>query len=495
MEKRKRKKKVERVMLAFSSVDSTMPEVRRHPLLTPESRKLLHAMLQHPNAPVYNHRCGDRLTAENLKRVRDFEKTLLSYRNGARRARLTRGGIPEWVERFAQKCAIDVPFYRGRAAKNFLDIEPSSREDISREPWSFVPDSQPLDDLIVYETSGATGHPLRVFSHPIVSSLYLPLLRAALASRGVALEGGSGRVSIVLACAQSLTFTYAAVSSYLGGAGFIKINLNPHDWRSADDMAQFLDGMNAEIYTGDPLSFLELMQIPFTKKPKAVVSTAMTLFPEMKREMEKRFQCPVIDAYSMNEARFIAFGAHRGGHEILAQDVYVEILGEDGKPCKAGTRGEISLTCARNPFLPLLRYRTGDYAAMDNRGKFPLLIGLEGRAPVVFAAENGKKVNSNDVSFILKPFPLAQFSLHQNKDRSLRLRVRGKGVEKVPLRKALRKLFGKLPLVIEELKDFPGGNGKMLQYTTDMKNAAGRRAEMSYLPLSWEDVMSPRSAL
>ena len=33
----------------------------------------------------------------------------------------------------------------------------SRRSDIAREPWSLVPDSAPLDDLITYYTAGATG--------------------------------------------------------------------------------------------------------------------------------------------------------------------------------------------------------------------------------------------------------------------------------------------------------------------------------------------------
>ena len=71
----------------------------------------------------------------------------------------------------------------------------------------------------------------------------------------MALEGGPGRVAIALVCAQSFTYTYASISSYLGGAGFVKVNLNPLDWRDPADRAAFLDDCAPAIYSGDPSPF------------------------------------------------------------------------------------------------------------------------------------------------------------------------------------------------------------------------------------------------
>ena len=118
---------------------------------------------------------------------------------------------------FALHCLENVPIYRrsGASADHFLSIPTVSRADIGREPWSFVPDGQSLDDLIFYGTTGTSGHPVKIPSHPEVSSKYLALLRAALSMHDVKLEGGSGHVAIVLVCAQNYTYTYASVSSFL----------------------------------------------------------------------------------------------------------------------------------------------------------------------------------------------------------------------------------------------------------------------------------------
>lgn len=460
----------------------------RFPLLTEEGRKMLHWMWEHPSAPRYTHECGDRLTSEAIERIRDYEKELFATPKGWQQ-----GERPAWLNDFVEWCLKDVPFYRkqGGSMENFSAIPTFARADLAREPWSFVPDSQPLDDLILYDTTGTTGHPVKILSHPEVSSKYLPALRAALATRQVTLDGGNGRVSIITVCAQNSTFTYAMVSSFLDQAGYIKVNLNPHDWRDPDDRVKFLDDCNPEVYTGDPISFLALARLPLKTRPKALVSTAMTLLAGWQRELEERFGCPVIDIYSMNECRTIAVRTDRG-YEILPHDLYVEILDPAGNPCPRGARGEITLTGGRNPFLPLLRYRTGDFASMDFDGAAPVLVDIEGRTPVVFVATDGRLVNNIDVTYILKPFAIAQYSLHQFADRSLLLRLRGGDIDEDKVGSVLLKIFGAdQKLAIEELTDAHTTGGKVIPYTTEIVDASVLRGELKYQHLTYQEIMNP----
>ncbi|MBI5031015.1 MAG: AMP-binding protein [Chloroflexi bacterium] len=438
-----------------------LSESERFPLLTAEGRRLLHWLHENEFAPRYNHHCGDRLTTEGLRRVIDFENELHTASNGWQS-----GTQPAWLADFAAMCFDDVPFYRryGAMPADFSLIPTCERADLSREPWLFVPDSQSLDDLIVYCTSGTTGQPLDVLSHPNVSSMYLPLLRFIVGTRGVKLEGSAGRVAVALVCFQKSTITYASISTFLNQAGLIKINLNPNDWRDLNDRARFLDECNPEIYTGDPISFAELMTLPLRTRPKALVSTAMMLTAGLREKLETHFSCPVIDLYSMNESGPIAV-ANDEGHAVLPHCIYVEILRDDGTVCAPGERGEITLTGGFNPFLPLLRYRTGDHAAMQFRGRLPMLVGLEGRAPVVFRSTSGRRINNIDISTMLKPFALTQFALHQFIDGSLRLRVRGALGNPAQLRDVLIALFGaQQRLVIESVDSF---GDKVMQYTSD----------------------------
>ncbi|MFL6215689.1 MAG: capsule biosynthesis protein CapK [Blastocatellia bacterium] len=466
----------------------SLPDDQRFPLLTAEGRALLERLWEHPHAPRYNFRCGDQLNRESLERVRAYERELNAAHNV-----WAHGQRPAWVDEYAMWRLRDVPFYRkrGGAADDFAKLPTCDRADLSREPWSFVPDSQPLDEMIVYDSTGTTGVPLYVPSHPEVSAKYLPALRAALARHGVALEGGAGRVAILTVCAQDTTLTYATVSAFLDQAGYVKINLNPNDWRDAEDRARFIDDCRPQIISGDPLAFAALAQLPLTMRPQAMISSAMTLLPGLQRRLEAHFDCPVIDVYSLCESRFIA--ARRGdAFEIIPHDLFIEILDQEGRLCAPGTRGEIVLTGGRNPFQAMLRYRTDDYAAMEWRDGQPLLVQFEGRQPTLFVDRRGRAINNINVTHALRPFALAQFSLHQFADQSLRLAMRGYDVDESSVRQALLNLFGnEQRLMIEALTDADTRGGKVIQYSTDLDSVSlteslfsYRRATISKSPLS-----------
>ncbi|MBI5031018.1 MAG: AMP-binding protein [Chloroflexi bacterium] len=434
------------------------------PLLDDAGRALLQSLRENSHAPRYTHPGCDRVTAQGLERVRAFETELKTSPRGWQHRELA-----PWLADFVAMCFADVPFYRryGSPSADFFSIPTCSRADIAREPWSFVPDSVPLDDIALYQTSGTTGHPLNVITHPEPLAMYIPLMRAALATHGVTLDDSNGKVAVVLVCFQKSTWTYISISPFLDNAGFVKVNLNPDDWRDADDRARFLDDCNPQIYTGDPISFAELAKLPLQTRPRALVSTSMAMLPGLQRQLETRFNCPVINIYSMNETGPIAV-AQADGFELLHHRLYVEILDPNGVPCEPGTRGEIIVSGGFNPFLPLLRYRTGDYAGLQFRGQIPVLVGLEGRQPVVFRGERGRRINNIDISTVLKPFALTQYSLHQFADGSLRLRVRGAIGNAVQLRDAILALFGAGQRLDIECVDSLGD--KVIQYTSEIPN-------------------------
>jgi phenylacetate-CoA ligase len=443
---------------------SPLTDAERFPLLTEKGRARLQALREHPCAPRYNHPCGEQLTAEGLARVRSFETALATAPRGWRH-----GETPAWVNEFTAKCLAEVPFYRqrGGAAEDFFALRPTTRDDLAREPWAFVPDGQAVDELVVYDTSGASGEPMLVLSHPVTSASYLPALRWALTKVGVTLQGDA-LVSVALVSAHRRTFTYATVSSYLGEAGFLKISLHPNEWRKPQDRVTFLDECRPEVFTGDPVAFMALAELPLKHRPKALVSSASALLPGLKSELETHFGCPVLDVYSMNETRFIAVKTEIGW-EIAPPDLYVEILDEVGRTCAPGEHGEITLTGGRNPFLPLLRYRTGDFAALEFSGETPVLVNFTGRPPIFFLATDGRIVPSLDVNNALRQFPLAQFALRQRADHSLALQIIGRLLETAALADALRQLFGAAqPLEIETLPaDFAG---KLMPFASEISD-------------------------
>lgn len=439
----------------------TLTDVERFPLITAEGRKMLKRLREHPHAPRYTAQCGNRLTTEYLRRVHEYEAELSSALKG-----WPQDSLPAWLPGFAETCFRDVPFYRRYSAQpaEFHDIPTTSRADLSREIWSFVPDSLPLDDLIIYATSGTTGHPLTIPSHPVVGACYTPLLKGALATKGIELKSGRGQVGCVLVGYQKRAYTYPSVTPHQDEAGHLKLNLHPDDWRDPGDRARFLDDCNPELYTGDPLAFAELMRLPLKTRPRALISTAMTMLSGLRQQLEDHFSCPVIDMYSMNESGPISV-AHDGGHALLQHRLYIEILDSEGTPCPPGARGEVTLTGGLNFFLPLLRYRTNDYASLEWRDGQPVLVGLEGRPPVLYRGTNGQTINNLDVTGALKHLALPQFTLHQAKDGSLQMKIRRSHADLSQIRAALLALFG--PNQQHTIEEVESLGEKVIQYTSD----------------------------
>jgi len=450
------------------------PDVlHRFPLLDLAAYERLRWLEEHPAAPRYTHRGVDRLTPEGIQRVAAYEAALSAEPRGWRP-----GETPAWVMDFAAECFRDVPAYRafGPLPPALVDVPTTSRADLSRAPWEIVPDSLPLDGLTVFQTSGATGHPLNIITHPEALAHYLPHLRAALALHGVALGASpESNVALAVVCYQAATFTYSAVSTYLRHAGLVKLNLNPADWRDPDDRhdaaqrcAAFLDACRPTVYSGDPVALAELANLPLAAQPAAIVSTSMALLPGLRQQLEARFNCPVIDIYSLNESGPVAASEpHGDALALLSHRIFVEILDDDGAPVPAGQRGEVTITGGFNPFLPLLRYRTGDWASLDlSDPRQARLRGLEGRPPVSFQSTAGLPINNIDVTAALKPFALPQFALHQAADGALTLRLPLPLPDPAPVLAALRRLFGEgQPITLQPFD--PASAGKLIQYSRD----------------------------
>jgi phenylacetate-CoA ligase len=448
-----------------------LTDEQRRPLLDADGRTLLHHLLEHVDAPRYNHTCGDRLTAAGLAQARAFDAEV------ATAAPWVPGRPPPWVPAFVERCLRTVPAYRaawgggrtGAVPARLEDLPTVDRDDLVRAYWSFVPDDHPLDEMVVYTTTGTTdGSVAYIPSTPVVATGYLSMLRAALRTRGLTLDGGRGRTAVALVCWQRSTYTYASISSFLDQAAVLKLNLNPNEWPSPESVVRFLDELDPEIVTGDPVAVARRVDLPVAIRPKALLSSALTLLPALRDRVQERFGCPVIDVYGMNEAGPIAAATPDGSAHVLLQPrLYVEILDPGGRSVPVGERGEITLTGGFNPALPLLRYRTGDHGALENRHGTARLVGLEGRRPVLFEGADGGAVNTIDATVALRPFPLARYRLHQHADRTLVLTVDPDtpGATDAELAAAVAAAFGGLPVRVERRDlDEPG-----VTYTSDLE--------------------------
>ena len=388
--------------------DFGLSDADRFPLLDAAGRAMLDRLRQDPHAPRYNWQTGERLTTDGLADVDGFA-TLAANEPPTWRV----GEEPPWVEPFRSDCRGRVPFYRDRDP-----LAVTTRDDLRRRPWDFVPDGKSLDDLIVYTTSGTTGSRLTLPATPQLPARYLPLFRLALAQVGVSLDGGAGRVGVVHLCHQRETVVLCGVSHVLGGAGFVKVNLHDAGWRNpAADRDPFLRSLDSELVTGDPATLLRLAAMTGRPlRPKAVLSAGATLLPEARRRITADLECPVIDMFSTNETGPIGFDRDGNGFRILQPRLFVEVLDDDDRPVPPGVVGRLAFTGGLNTHLPLIRYLTGDEASLVDGADGPRLTRLHGRPSVRFFAADGIWFSSVDLLTSLSDLPLLRLEVRQQAD-------------------------------------------------------------------------------
>lgn len=102
------------------------------------------------------------------------------------------------------------------------------------------------------------------------------------------------------------------------------------------------------------------LRLPGLKEAR---SYSEQLAPDLRDVVWRAWNVGVSDIYSANEVGYVALGCPESGmYHIQAEDVLVEIIGDDGNHCRAGESGRVIVTSLHNFAMPLLRYELGDYA-------------------------------------------------------------------------------------------------------------------------------------
>ncbi len=96
---------------------------------------------------------------------------------------------------------------------------------------------------------------------------------------------------------------------------------------------------------------------------KHIWSIGETLKPELRDHAAAFFGAKIENDYSSNEMGIMALQCPDSGllHE-MAESVLLEVVDEQGRPCKNGERGRVVVTDLHNFATPLIRYDIGDVA-------------------------------------------------------------------------------------------------------------------------------------
>jgi phenylacetate-CoA ligase len=413
----------------------------------------LRRVLEHAHAPRYNQTLGDRVGARELEALASFRDTLRSLPREAQREPSSR--TVQFVEALRERLFCLGALPRGfDVARDFEDLPTTSRDDLAQRLEDLVPRDADLSSAIVYSTSATTGHAVIVPSHPAAMVQNLAHLEAAAAAHGVALAPTEGVPFALNATVQRETYVFATTMSGWRGAVFAKVNLAEHGWAGgARSRRQFLEEFAPTFIASEPVTLSEAIRLELPLRPKLVVSSAVHLSAAAAALVERAWNARVVDLYSTTETGPIGVTIPNvSGHVVLVPDLFVEALDADGHRVPDGARGELTVTGGRNPYLPLMRYRTGDHGrlgtvALPDGRPARVILDLEGRSPVSFVSTRGEVVGSVDIARRLRPLAtFVQHALHQRADGSLELRLRplpGVPLPREDFADTLRELFGR----------------------------------------------------
>jgi phenylacetate-CoA ligase len=135
-------------------------------------------------------------------------------------------------------------------------------------------------------------------------------------------------------------------------------------------------------------------------KPTAIKSAGEKLFPFQREAIEKAFGAKIYDFYGARDIPMVAMQCgHDSGLHIMAENVYLEVIDENGNPIDDG-EGELVLTDLHNMVFPFIRYKIGDRARISKRrcscGRtLPILEEVLGRTFDILEFPNGNRVGGS----------------------------------------------------------------------------------------------------
>jgi phenylacetate-CoA ligase len=278
----------------------------------------------------------------------------------------------------------DNPFQRRRVealdlgpAPRLADLPPLTKRELvadqERHPPFGTNLTYPLERYTrLHQTSGTTGHPLRVLDTAEDWAWWRGLFAHTLRAAGV---DAKDRVALAFSFGPHVQFW--AANDGLEEVGAIAV---PLGGMTSVQRLQTIAEVEATTVWCTPTYALHLLEVAVEQRlDHALESVARVIctgepgasLPAVRSRIEDGFAARCFDHAGLTEAGPFGYPCPDGhGLHVDEREFVCEILDEDLRPVPAGERGELVITPLRRTGFPVLRYRTGD-VVLDSGDRCP----------------------------------------------------------------------------------------------------------------------------
>lgn len=247
-------------------------------------------------------------------------------------------------------------------------------------------------------TSGSTGQPVTVRTSAAAFAL-----RNALTLRGHCWQdvNMSGRMAALRATVKGKDGQPGKFRANSWGGGVFRTGESGAMSSGLPTQVQmeWLMEFNPDYLLTYPSNLMSILKTAGKTKPsniKSLMTLGETVSDELREVAKEQWGVPVYDRYSSEELGLVAVECTEGHYHLMSEAHIVEILNEDGKPCRKGEIGRVVVTDLSNYATCLFRYETRDYAEVGapcSCGlRLPTLKKIMGRVRNMLRLPDGRPV-------------------------------------------------------------------------------------------------------
>jgi phenylacetate-coenzyme A ligase PaaK-like adenylate-forming protein len=321
-------------------------------------------------------------------------------------------------------------------------------------------------------SSGTTGVPLEMWFDDKYFISYFGWFRSFLRQNGINPRPSDTNMLAITAFRKEKD--YSLIQPAVNHSLFYRVNIHESFWKSPKETVNYIAEKSPLVLCGMPTTLEMLadymLMYPAASPimPKAIITKSELLLPETRLKLRKVFGAPVFNTYGLTEVGGVVASecpAHSGYH-INVEDYIVETVKPDGTPSGHEKEGELVITNLYHYHVPVIRYRTHDFATITRRrckcgAVTPRILKLSGRDLNRFTDARGNKYNPHD-AFGLHLFrlPVTRYQLIHKVGKGLTIYYTGdRDISRHPSIKEIKREFKKLygdreKLVIRKIDNF-----------------------------------------